>query len=78
MNTISWLILSICVVAALALLYWSDNIKRDDGQDKELYEKGFQHGLRGHQRDVDHREAYNDGYSDGARARMSSDVEVHQ
>lgn len=46
--------------------------------DNELYWRGFEHGRRGYQRDVDHSEAYNDGYSDGFKAQVTSEAHIQQ
>lgn len=71
---IVWLVLLLWIVGSLAFIYVSNNTERDFSEDKELYEKGFEHGRRGYLRDPDHREAYNDGYSDGVKARIAPEV----
>jgi hypothetical protein len=65
------------LITALMFLEWCYEPGEFD-PDNELYWRGFEHGRRGYQRDVDNREAYNDGYSDGIKAQVTSEAHIQQ
>lgn len=78
MTIFSLLIVCVLILTILYCRLWEYHPKRERDPNQELYERGFEHGRRGYQRDVDHREAYNDGYSDGLKVRVISEGDIEQ